>query len=124
MSRPTGIIRTLPSLYVKGENVGRDNYERSMNLLEANRLPAVYIAMPAVPKFDVLYIYLLIDGRIDIRMNIAGYEPGGENGPIKCWDETIRQPRFWATCTGPVVRPPHELKMRGFQGFRYTEDLW
>ena len=37
---------------------------------------------------------------------------------------TIRQPKVWAICTGPVSRPPEPIKRRGFQGFRYTEDLW
>jgi hypothetical protein len=130
--RPTGIIRTLPSLYgqraafaasvnSREESIGAKRYRQSMKLLEAGKLEAIYIALQAIPRFDVLHLYLLIDGRIDARLNIAGYEPGDSR---KCWDETIRKPKYWAVCTTPVSRPPEPLLRRGFQGMRYTEDLW
>ena len=64
---------------------------------------------------------LIVDSEIQLRLNIAGYEPGDSR---KCWDETIRRPKFWAVCTGPVSRPPERMLRRGFQGIRYTEDLW
>lgn len=118
--RPTGIIRTLPSLY-GDESVGARRYEQSIRQLEAGKLEAIYIALQCMPKIDVLHMYLLIDGEIRLRLNIAGYEPGESK---KCWDETIRQPKFWAACTGPVDRPPEPMLRRGFQGIRYTEDLW
>lgn len=117
--RPTGIIRTLPSL--GPEHIGKKRYELSIEAMEAGRIDAIYIALPSVPKTEVLHLYLIIEGRVDIRLNIAGYEPGDAR---KCWDETIRQPKVWAVCTGPVSRPPEPMKRRGFQGFRYTGDLW
>ena len=118
--RPTGIIRTLPSLY-GDESVGKERYETSVKRLEEGKLPAIYIALQSIPKHDVLHLYLLIGGEIQVRLNIADYQPGDAR---KCWDNTIRQPKFWAVCTGPVSRPPEPMKRRGFQGFRYTEDLW
>lgn len=118
--RPTGIIRTLPSLYGDA-SVGAKNYQRSIKLLEAEKIPAIYIALSAMPKIEVLYMYLLVDGEIQVRLNIVGYEPGDAR---ECWDKTIRQPKFWVECTGPVSRPLEPIKRRGFQGFRYTGDLW
>ena len=119
--RPTGIIRTLPSLYQDAENIGRRRYEASIQGLERGLIPAVYIALSQMPQAEVLHMYLLIEGEIKVRLNIAGYEPGSTK---ECWDETIRQPKYWAVCTGPVSRPEEPIKRRGFQGFRYTEDLW
>jgi hypothetical protein len=119
--RPTGIIRTLNSLSSADPSIGREKYEMSMKLLEAGRIEAIYLALPGVPRHEVLHIYLIIDGEIQVRLNIAGYEPGSAE---KCWDEKIREPKTWAVCTGPVSRPPEPIKRRGFQGFRYTEDLW
>lgn len=118
--RPTGIIRTLPSLYGDA-SVGAKRYQASIKLLEQERIPAIYIALQAIPKVEVLHIYLLVDGEIQCRLNIAGYEPGDAR---ECWDKTIRQPKFWAVCSAPVSRPIEVIKRRGFQGFRYTEDLW
>lgn len=118
--RPTGIIRTLPSLY-GDDSIGAKVYKASLIALEAGKIEAIYIAMQTVPTKDVLHIYLLVDGQIDVRLNIAGYEPGDTR---KCWDATIRTPKFWAVCTPPISRPPETMYRRGFQGFRYTEELW
>lgn len=130
--RPTGIIRTLPSLYgqraafaasinSREESVGAKRYRQSMKLLESGRLEAVYIALQCMPKHDVLHMYLLIDGEIQVRLNIAGYEPGEAR---ECWDRSIRKPKYWAVYTGPVSKPPEQMLRRGFQGIRYTEELW
>lgn len=117
--RPTGIIRTLPSL--GPEHIGKKRYEASLKAMERGQIEAIYIALPSVPKIEVLHLYLIVEGCVDVRLNIAGYEPGDAR---ECWDREIRQPKVWAVCTGPVSRPSESMKRRGFQGFRYTEDLW
>lgn len=119
--RPTGIIRTLPSLYEDKRNIGHRRYTSSIKRIQQGKVDAIYIALSQMPKHDVLYMYLLIEGEIKVRLNIASYEPGDSR---RCWDDTIRQPKYWAVCTAPVSFPPEPMKRRGFQGFRYTEDLW
>lgn len=119
--RPTGIIRTLPSLYQDKKNVGYKRYVRAIHELEKEIIPAIYIAMHQLPKVEVLHLYLLIEGQIRVRLNIVEYLPGTAE---ICWDATIRQPNFWAVCAGPVSRPPEKILRKGFQGFRYTEELW
>lgn len=119
-TRPTGIIRTLPSLYGDA-SVGARRYHQSVFALERGRIPAIYIALACVPRIEVLHIYLLVDGRIDVRLNIARYEDGEAR---RCWDESIRKPKIWVECTAPVSRPPEPILRRGFQGIRYTDDLW
>jgi hypothetical protein len=118
--RYTGIIRTLPSLY-GDSSIGAKKYQRSIALLEQDKIPAVYIALSAVPRIEVLHLYLLIEGKVQLRLNIAGYESGDSR---KCWDDTIRTPKIWVVCTAPVSRPVEPVLMRGFQGFRYTEGIW
>jgi hypothetical protein len=120
-TRPTGIIRTLPSLYQDDGNIGFARYTRAIEELEQEIIPAIYIALSAMPKIDVLHMYLLIEGQIRVRLNIVEYAPGTAE---ICWDSTIRQPKYWAVCSAPVERPPEPISRRGFQGFRYTEDLW
>lgn len=120
-NRPTGIIRTLPTLYADSKNVGYRRYVRAIRELEQEIIPAIYIAMAQLPKIEVLHMYLLIEGQIRVRLNIVEYVPGTE---AICWDAKIRQPKFWAVCSGPVSKPPEEIRRRGFQGFRYTEELW
>ena len=118
--RPTGIIRTLTSL-CGNASVGAKRYRMSLRMLERADLQQIYIALPAKPQTEVLYLYLVVEGKVDVRLNIAGYEPGDAR---ECWDKTIRKPKVWAVCTGPVVRPAEPMPMRGFQGFRYTERLF
>jgi hypothetical protein len=115
--RPTGIIRTLPSLYMDDKNVGHRKYRRSVAALESGYIDAIYIALAAVPKVEVLHIYLLIEGQIQVRLNIAGYEPGDARA---CWDNTIRRPKVWAVCTGPVSRPPEQVNPRRCEQRRFS----
>lgn len=111
----------MPSLYSDRGNVGYRRYVRAIRELEQEIIPAIYIAMAQLPKTEVLHMYLLIEGQIRVRLNIVEYIAGTEE---ICWDSTIRQPKWWAVCSGPVAKPPQEIKRRGFQGFRYTEELW
>lgn len=131
--RPTGIIRTLPyyGSHCTGEELkarmklAYDRMIRSFNLLEtgSRSITQVYIALDKKPAQEVLNLYLLIEGKIIVRGNIAGYA-AGNSLDIKCWDDTVRRPNWWAVVTGPVSWPESPVKMRGFQGFRYTSDLW
>ncbi|HEY6332795.1 MAG TPA: hypothetical protein VI756_25955 [Blastocatellia bacterium] len=118
--RPTGIIRTLPSLYGDA-SVGAKEYQHSIRGLERGSIDSIGIALPGMPRLEVLYIYLVVNGKVDVRLNIAGYEPGEAR---QCWDHHIRSPKVWAVVTGPVVRPPEVISYRGFQGFRYCGSLW
>jgi hypothetical protein len=121
VSRPTGIIRTLPSLYQDTKNVGYRRYVRSIRELERGDIDVIYIAMAQLPKTEVLYMYLLIEGQIRVRLNIADYRPGSE---AISWDQQYLNPKYWALCSAPVSKPPEKIYRKGFQGFRYTEDLW
>lgn len=123
MNRPTGIIRTLPNLYEDRDNIAYKRMLASFEALAAGTIPAIYIALAQQPKVDVLHLYVLISGKIICRMNIAGYEDGSE-AEVKCWDQVSRRPAWWAVCTAPIQFPPETIFRRGFQGFRYTGDLW
>lgn len=121
--RPTGIIRTLPNLYAGANEKAYKRMLASYEQLAAGRIPAIYVALAQKPTIEVLHIYILIDGKIICRMNIAGYEDGATS-EVECWDEVSRAPKWWAVCTAPIKFPPSPIERRGFQGFRYTQDLW
>jgi hypothetical protein len=118
--RPTGIIRTLPG-EAKTYEFAKDRMMRSYNALEKGLIPAIYVALAQRPKVEVLHIYMLVGGQIICRMNLAAWR---ENWTLECWDGVERYARFWAVCSAPVSYPPEPIKMRGFQGFRYTTELW
>ncbi len=118
---PTGIIRTLPTLYADPKNPGYRGLLRSIAQCERDESAFFYVALAQQPKQDVLHLYLLVGNKIEMRFNVAGYETGGV---MRCWDGTTRNGKVWVVCTGPVSRAPEPIQRRGFQGFRYTEDLW
>lgn len=121
--RPTGIIRTLPRLYAKNDQQAYANMLQAYENLAAGRVDEIYIALSQKPTQPVLHMYVCIDGKIICRMNIADYIPG-DSEAVECWDGTSRAPAFWAVCTAPISFPPETVLRRGFQGFRYTGDLW
>jgi hypothetical protein len=120
--RPTGIIRTLPG-EAKTYEFARNKMMRSYDALQAGKIPAIYVALPQRPKMEVLHLYMLVGGQIICRMNIGSFEDG-QGWQLECWDGVSRSAAWWVVCTAPVSFPPEQIKMRGFQGFRYTQELW
>lgn len=121
--KPEGIILNIPKVFV-GE-VGEDYILRIFE--DHLNHDGCYFQSKIIarPRQEVLYCYILHRGKIRWRTNIAGYEPGsteifndGLGGKRKV------TARCWILLTGPVVRPPREIRMTGFRGFRYTEALW
>ena len=119
--QPTAFIRTLPSFYADESTDGGRAHAQALRDLEADDANHIYIALSAKPKVEVLHVYLCIAGQITVRLNLASIEPGNKR---ECFDRSMRSPKFWAICTGPISRPPEPIPRRGFQGHRYTEDLW
>jgi len=128
--RPTGIIRTLPYFGADkatdaAMNKAFELMMRSFRMMEIGNslVEVIYIALAQKPTIEVLQCYLLVEGAIRVRANISHYEPG-EGSSVKCWDESLRSPKWWAVLTPPVSFAPEPIPRRGFQGFRYTTDLW
>jgi len=130
--RPTGIIRTLPYFGAGGSGDKANDamgqayrrMMRSFKALERGECLQILIAFEQKPTIEVLHCYILVGGEIRVRANIASWESGDSIGGLHCWDDTTRHPKWLAVLTGPVVWPDEPVKRRGFQGFRYTEELF
>lgn len=125
MDRPTGIIRTLPgeAKQYALDSEARSRMMRSYDALREGKIELIYVALAQRPTVEVLHFYILVGGEIICRMNIAGFKDG-RGWQLNCWDGVRREARWWAMCTAPVSYPPEKIYRKGFQGFRYTEDLW
>jgi hypothetical protein len=121
-NRPTGIIRTLPYASKGDMLAAYRRMMRGLRELNTDDEAAVYIGMSQKPTIEVLHFYLLVGGRIIGRANIAEWLT--EQPEMTCWDDSTRTCKFWAVLVAPFSEPPEKIKMRGFQGFRYTEELW
>lgn len=123
IEQPTGIIKCLPASWLK-EKGGEAYLTRTFDENIAKRGGTFWMSFSTIPKLDVLHCYLLIAGRIRYRLNIVSREPGStmrftDQKPTKLWTA-----KHWVVLGAPVVKPPEEMPMRGFQGFRYTGGLW
>lgn len=123
--RPEGIIRTLPYGPGHDEEAMRAAFRkmrRSLTRLNVSDKAQVLIGMQQKPKLEVLHCYILVEGRVIGRARIASYEEGVPS--VRCFDGSSRTHKYWAVLTGPYEPAPAAVKRRGFQGFRYTLDLW
>lgn len=128
--RPTGIIRTLPYFGAGDtEEAGarRLVYKRMMeSFRKADRYENAFvrIAFDKKPVQEVLHCYIIVGGRVRLRANISHWE-GGTGAQMHSFDDhDLSDAKYWAILTGPVSYPPEPMLRRGFQGFRYTEELW
>lgn len=123
--RPTGIIVTFPRVFF--EEVSRVKFVREFLAMNNSDYEGCWLCkVPAIPKLEVLHCYIIINNRIRYRANIAGFEQGGPqefDGRLS-GKRRVHTAKAWMQLTGPVVKAPYRMEMRGFQGFRYTQDLW
>ena len=119
----TGIIKCLPKKWY--DEVGGEDYlNRTFKRISNNPDYWFQMSLGGKPKYEVLHFYLLINGLLRYRLNIAEIMPGGT---VTFKDRKIPQTwtaRYWAILTAPVVEPSEPIKMKGFQGFRYTDNLF
>jgi hypothetical protein len=117
----TGIIKTMPHKFIFEEYGARRFIEDFYYLPNGGDCCWFLFTMPSIPKYEVLHFYLLVDGRIRFRANIVEFR-----GPATYRFSRTRviSGKAWVLVGAPVVRAPFKIEMRGFRGFRYTENLW
>lgn len=111
----------MPVSWVKRLPNGLEAWEKvfmKMNDIEDNYW---IFNLSGKPRYEVLYFYLLIAGKVTYRANIIGYEDGKT---IKCYTGEYRHGRIWIQVGAPVIKAAEPVEMKGFQGFRYTEFLF
>ncbi len=120
---PIGIVITLPARFFEENPVER--YENIISRIDSGHGHWERV-MKNLPVHDILYVYTVYHGKVQHRMNL-----------VDMWrDKTkrfIKTDGTWRTfehcngivTAGPVARPPREVPMKGFQGFKYVyEELF
>lgn len=81
------------------------------------------------PKYDgLLYVYIIYAGRVRYRLNYVMHAAGetiiNEPGAPESFSRSVRV--WWprVVMCGPIMKAPHVIKLRGFQGFRYCTKLF
>lgn len=119
--QPVGIIKTMPATWL--DDVPGGVYAWEKNFMFMNRSESHYwcFNLSGKPKYKVLYFYILFQGAIRFRANIIGFSPGGQ---VNCYDGSVHNGKVWVNVGSPVIKLKDPIPMKGFQGFRYTEEIY
>jgi hypothetical protein len=76
------------------------------------------------PKHEgkIIYVYVIVCNQVRYRLQYAGYDTGITNVRNGTVVKSVTWPRI--LMVGPMVKAPHKIYFRGFQGFRYTTKLF
>lgn len=116
--RPEAIIIT-----VSAAMIGANGYRHWLrNFLDYMNSDGVYsFRLSNQPKHKPQHVYLCIGGKI--RFKTLCVQTSGKG--IKVFDDGRQLfGKAWVMVCGPVTRPRRPIPRKGFQGFRYTPELF
>jgi hypothetical protein len=75
------------------------------------------------PTRDILYVYLIVANRLYCRLYYGGHHRTHTTGKIADGSEKIID---WPhlVLAGPITKCPYKRQLKGFQGFRYSTQLF
>ncbi|TAG31914.1 MAG: hypothetical protein EAZ35_02360 [Sphingobacteriia bacterium] len=118
---PVAIVVTLPASSFIEQN--HSAYLIDITSQKDNAEMLWYRVCKNLPKHDILYVYTVINNMVHHRANFAGIVRNKDlqftldSGEIK----EFKNANAILTCT-PIIIAPHEIYIRGFQGFRYLQN--
>ena len=79
-----------------------------------------------LPIHEPEWVYLVWSGKVQFRMDFDRYERNTTKEFADSWDGRARifHDKNWIIMRGPAVRAPYDIPMKGFQGHRYTEQIF
>jgi hypothetical protein len=123
---PEGIALTLPVAFFQDRGMSYAEFEKMFVRYMRRDDAIMNFRLTNLPLHDVAYVYLIFDGFLQYRANLVMYERNTAKEFNDAPDGKIRSfpPSNWVLFTGPVIKAPHDIPMKGFQGFRYTTKLF
>lgn len=89
-----------------------------------DRLPSdscFYHFISTIPVHEVLTAFVCFKGFVQYRAIIVKFL---KMEPVFLPSYEHPEPRNWMVTTGPVIKAPTPIPMKGFRGFRYTNNLF
>lgn len=123
---PDGIALTLPKIFFEERGMTflefKEFFEETMN--EENNY--WNFRLKNLPTIEVPYVYILFGGHFHYRCNFMQYERNKSKIFNDTPDGIVREfaPTNWVLFTGPVIKAPPDFVQKGFQGFRYTTQIF
>lgn len=124
--QPDGIVLTLPVAFFKDRGMTYEEFHAMFSKYMQEEDAIWNFRLKNLPTQDVAYVYLVFDGQLQYRAQLIQYERNVAKEFDDAPDGKVRSfpPCNWVLFTGPVVKPPHEWPLKGFQGFRYCTKLF
>jgi 1-acyl-sn-glycerol-3-phosphate acyltransferase len=124
---PIGILLTMPRAFFEDRGWDEKQFAQYFERLMRHEDSIWNFRKKTLPTHDVIFCYLVFGGKVQFKLNIVGYD---RNVAKTFYDGPDARPRNfeasnWIILTGPAIKPPHEIPMKGFQGFHYvTKELF
>lgn len=123
---PEAILLTLPVAFFNDRGMSYAEFEKYFDEVMADPDSLWNFKLTNLPTMDVAWAYLVFDGFVQYRLNLVQYE---RNVSKVFEDAPDGNPRVFDVCNwvilcGPPVKAPFDIPMRGFQGFRYSKQLF
>lgn len=123
---PEGIVLTLPVAFFNDRNMTTDQFKQLFERYMRREDAIWNFRLTNLPTHDVAYVYLIFEKQIQYKAHLVQYERDKAKVFNDSPDGIVRSfpPSNWVLFTGPLVKPPNELPLKGFQGFRYCTKLF
>lgn len=100
---------------------GRDAVRKAIERCDEGNYQWMQFCGSGLPSVAVEFCYLMFDGKVQYRLSVEEYQAkvtGGfaDGGVLRRFKS-----KNLVVMSGPVIKAPYDIPMKGFQGFRYTE---
>lgn len=120
----TNILITVPKRFFNEYPGGLKAFETFIENMNADNMAVWYNTISNIPKASVQYCYSVYRGKVQYRLNVMEFQ---RNRSISFAEKGKRRDfpnKNWVLLTAPVIKARIDIPMKGFQGFRYTEQLF
>lgn len=123
---PEGIAVTLPVMFFEDRGMTTDEFKPYFERLMRREETVWNFRLTNLPIREVAWVYLIFDKYIQYRLNFVMYERNVAKSFNDATDGGTRRfpPCNWVILSGPPVKPRDPWPQKGFQGFRYTRQLF
>ena len=123
---PEGIALTLPVAFFEDRQMTTDQFKKLFERYMSREDAIWNFRIKNLPTKEIYLVYLIFDGHIQYQCNFIQMERNVAKSFNDSPDGKTRDfaPCNWILFTGPAIKPKHPRPQRGFQGFRYTTQLF
>jgi hypothetical protein len=124
---PIGMLLTMPRAFFESRGWDEEQFAEYFERYMKDEDNIWNFRKKTLPKYDIAFCYLVFGGKVRFKLNIVCLE---RNVTKVFYDGPDAKPRNfessnWIILSGPAIKPPHEIQMKGFQGFHYvTKELF